>query len=245
MKRTLIALVVVLVILPAVPIFAQDAALEAAVTPAATEAPAKKSIDPEHLKGVKGYGLGYFGGAPAAISFRKWFSDNTAWEVAIGAGRSTRDGDSSLWQSPLTPPTTDATTDWKGYQAAASLGFKRNFARPVSHLLVQFQSFLQYRYEAQTQDETIADYTQRHSRMIVREMSLFVGPGFEAFLPYWSNLSVEGSLGLDLSYRWVRNEWKEHSTSGDSTRDDTVRYLDFTTTGTGLSIVNGQVHFYF
>jgi hypothetical protein len=93
-------------------------------------------------------------------------------------------------------------------------GFRQNWKRPVDNVTLQFIEKITF---------------ERNPSLDTPDtLNLFLGPGFEAFIPFWKNLSVEASIGANLSYNL-----------------DNGNHASFAIAGDNFSVFNAAVHFYF
>jgi hypothetical protein len=121
-----------------------------------------------------------------------------------------------------------AGTDQRGYGVGTVL--KWNVKRPTSWLLVQSLIRASLASLSQIQNNGSG------AGQTTTTFGLGLGVGFEAFLPVWDSLSVEGSVGANFSSSQVKLEGSTQAAQAGSSLS-----ID----GTGFTPVNVSVHLYF
>jgi hypothetical protein len=125
------------------------------------------------------------------------------------------------------------------------LGLRQNLARPVKNIFVQLltqasfnQHYGQTTYSGQTPAEVLTSQQET--------LNLFLGPGFEAFLPFWENISLEVSLGLNVNLTWYQQQ-DDNSSSAPLPNTYSANWssLGASMANTSTSLLNAAVHFYF
>jgi hypothetical protein len=149
------------------------------------EAKSKKSDEGEGLStGMAGrLGVGLEAQDPTKLSTlpvltgRYWLSDRLGIDAALGFSTQT--------QTPATGSAVNTT------QFALAGGARFVLAAPVQELLITANGKVGVgtSYNGTNGDNNTSSFT----------FGLGVGIGFEAFIPAWKSLSVEGALGLGLS----------------------------------------------
>lgn len=150
-------------------------------------------------------GTGWLPGfaSPNALAIRYWINESLAWDGLLAAELSSR-------------PEGGAGGGGLGGGAerrAWGVGtvFKVNLRRPTRWLLVQGLARASL---AQLRDQVAGAPGQTTTTFAVGAAA-----GFEAFLPLWDALSVEGSVGLDFSSSQIKADGVEQAAqSGSSLR---------------------------
>ena len=214
--------------------------------PAASPTPAGAPVAPkefsyDHLKGSGAFGIGY-GNLGTALSFRKWISDDTALELLVSGNIVTNNQADFSGSYQLLP----------NYNWSLGLQMKNNLAGPENNIYLQLVTALTFS-QTHTVTESLTSsanppYLTAYERSIADAdvINAFVGPGFEAFLPFWKNLSIEGNAGMNFSATWSSND-QDYNPALTSTRNYSSAGWSLAA-GTKLnafSIVNAYIHFYF
>jgi hypothetical protein len=211
--------------------WAQDSELPGIIAENPAQAP-KGYFDPGHLKGRWGIGISYMTNFGTALVLRHWYSDNGAFELLFGGYDTPQAGEDF----------SDNYTTSPGWGYGAGLGLKRNLAMPVENVFIQGAARLTF---SQSYQQNSYDYNLRTYQY--QDLVLFVGPGFEAFIPFWKNLSVEGSIGLYVSSRWSQTESvynpAQYSSSNNTKTDSWI--ISCGLKNNMSSLVNMTVNFYF
>jgi hypothetical protein len=165
---------------------------------------------------------------------RHWLNERTALDLMVGG---------NYEPGPGSQPNTFSTFYWN-YGLGA--GFRFNLARPVEDVFVQWIVQLSYlqNYEQQT-DETQSPASVSTTQEQI--LNLYLGPGFEAFLPFWKNLSIEASVGINLSSTWSQNSDLNNGfqlTPNYSYTHTWQWSTGFGSNNTSFSIFEAAVHFY-
>ncbi len=163
--------------------------------------------------------------APNALSLRYWVNERLAWEGLLAAAFNSQPP-TSIGGSTL-----NAGTDQRSW--GLGTGIKVNAKPTPRYILPQFigkasmgQSSQQSQATASTPATTVTTST----------VTLFVGGGFEAFIPVWPDLSVEGSVGLQLSSTQTKVDGSTQAAQTGSSLG---------VAGYGFSPINVAVHLYF
>lgn len=209
-------------------------------TPRTTPDSDPAAFSPEHLKGCFGMGLGTMTYGGTALVFRYWMDNGTALDILAGGSDN---------------PTTGY--DFSGNPIALSnfgfgvgLGLKENLSEPVRDVFVQMIERVTYSQNYVQTTGTVNEngYVYGDSNNVAQnqQINVFWGLGFEAFIPFWRNLSIEGSVGVSANATFNQNS---------SIYNPAYSTLPNTQTSSGLltggadsdtfSLVNGAVHFYF
>jgi len=209
-------------------------------TPSPTPAYNPATFSPEHLKGYFGMGLGSMTYGGTALVFRYWMDNGTALDFLAGGSDN---------------PTTGY--DFSGNAIALSnfgfgvgLGLKENLSEPVRDVFVQMIERATYsqNYIQTTGTTSQNGYIYGTSNNVSQnqQINLFWGLGFEAFIPFWRNLSIEGSVGLSANANF--NQASSIYNPTYTTLPNTQTSSGLLTGGAGsntFSLLNGSVHFYF
>jgi hypothetical protein len=158
---------------------------------------------------------------PNAVAFRYWVNERLAWDGLLALSLSSQPpGGAGAAGVP-------AGTDQRGYGFGTVL--KWNAKRPSPWLLAQILARASLASLSQLQNNGSG------TGQTTTTFGLGVGAGFEAFLPAWDSLSVEGSVGLNFSSSQVKLEGGQAAQSGSSLGID----------GSGFTPVNVSAHLYF
>jgi len=198
-------------------------------SPIATPVP-KATFSPEHMKGYLGIGLGSLPYAGTAVDIRYWMDNNLAVDLMAGGTSNPFNGQDFNGNSVQVP-------DW-GY--GLSLGFKENLEEPVHDVFVQLIERLNY---SQNYDE----YEDTNEMTVTQNqiVSVYLGLGFEAFIPFWESLSIEGSVGLTATDTFNESlAVYNPNYYGTNSQTSSNVFAAGLTSGT-FSILSGSVHFYF
>jgi hypothetical protein len=202
----------------------------AAPSPIATVAP-KTGFSPEHMKDYVGIGVGSLPLAGSAVDFRYWVDNNLAMDLMAGGNSNPQNGQDFNGNSVVAP-------DWT---YAVSLGFKENLKEPVHDVFLQLIERVSY---SQSYNDFESNYqTNLQQSQIV---SAYLGLGFEAFIPFWESLSIEGSVGLSTTETLSQTTIVYNPADVGNTNVQTSTSLLSAGFSSGtFSILNGSVHFYF
>jgi hypothetical protein len=211
-------------------------------TPSSSPTPSYNpaAFSPEHLKGYFGMGLGSMTYGGTALVFRYWMDNSTALDIMAGGGDN---------------PTTGY--DFSGNAIALSnFGFgvglclKENLSEPVRDVFVQMIERVTYsqNYIQTTGTTSQNGYIYGTSNNVSQnqQINLFWGLGFEAFIPFWRNLSIEGSVGLsaNATFNQASSIYNPTYTTQPNTQTSSGLITGGASSNT-FSLVNGSVHFYF
>jgi hypothetical protein len=205
-----------------------SAGAAAALSPTASPTPALQ------LKGRWGIGFDGIPGAATDTSIipglaqsnaavlRYWVTDRLAWDGLVALDLNSF------------PDQASVTTDTLGSSYGFGTAIKLNVRRPTPWLLTQVIARATWAsLEAKSTGGSTAG-----SSDTTTTFALGAGIGFEAFLPCWTYLSVEGSLLLDF----VSSQTKANGTSSPSAvQNGSTLSFD----GTGFTPINVAVHLYF
>jgi len=200
-----------------------------ATSPIATPVP-KAAFSPEHMKDYLGVGIGSLPYAGTTVDIRYWMENNLALDLMAGGTSNPTSGQDFNGNSIQVP-------DW-GF--GLSLGFKENLKEPVHDVFVQLIERLNYSQNYDGYEDT-SEVTVSQNQNI----SVYLGLGFEAFIPFWESLSIEGSVGLTAT-----DTFNEYSVFYNPNYYGTNIQTSGNVFSTGLSsgtfsILSGSVHFYF
>ncbi len=206
----------------------------ATATPVATitstpATPETKSFSPDQLKGHWAVGVSSMSGIGTALALRYWYEGNEALDLLVGGT-----------DAPLNGTTfTNTYVSTPNWSYGLSLGMRHILGKPAEDVFTQWLVRVNYTQTYQQQSNTSFLTTSQ-----TQDLTLFTGPGFEAFVPFWKNLSIEGNIGLSLDSHWIQTDSLSNSTYSSNIHSGSwVWSLGLSNTIT--SIVNASVHFYF
>lgn len=159
--------------------------------------------------------------SPNAMAIRYWISERLAWDGLLALDTSSQPA------SGPGAPGVPAGTDQRGYGVGTVIKF--NAKRPTPWLLAQILARASLASLNQMQNDG------SNNGQTTTTFGLGLAAGFEAFLPAWDSLSVEGSVGLDFSSSQTKVEGGQAAQSGSS----------FGIKGNGFTPLNVSVHLYF
>jgi len=160
---------------------------------------------------------------PNALSLRWWATDRLGVDLLAGGSYSSQQaGGSSLSTQVASSPGTSTY--------AGALALRYNLSEPSRDLLVQLL-FKGSGAQAQAQPAGASGASGKPG-----DLSGFLGVGFEAFIPGWEWLSVEGSAGVTGYSQYTPQ-------SAGSAASQTTSGLGLA--GNGTSPFNFSVHVYF
>jgi hypothetical protein len=216
------------------------------VTPVVTESAAVSSpvptVSPSKSVGEGSFGLGvsqisvtpFEGLSPSADSIflfdiRYWLSNQFILEVLAGGTAGTQLG-SDAFNNPIDDP----------YWAYCyGLGIKTNLAEPFDGLLVQCITHLLYLQNSSQKSNSISVYTDQY-----QYLSVSIGLGFEYFLPFLKNLSLETSANLEFDENWENYTATPRNTFTSPTVYTPSTYV-FKVTTPGFNLTSISIHYYF
>ncbi len=205
-----------------------------------TPSPIPAPFSPEHLKGRTGVGIASLTNIPTAFAYRYWMDDATALDIYLG-GTYSQTNSYDFSGGSIQVPT---------WNYGLSVGLKENFNRPVKDVFVQWIERLSFSetYAEQVYSDVSNGYTYGSQYYYNQNqvVNLFLGVGFEAFVPFWESLSIEGSVGLSSSLSFNEQDTFYNPAFSSSVNTHYASYV--LTTGfnsNAFSIFNGAVHFYF
>ncbi len=195
---------------------------------------------PKALAGRWGFGLDSVAGAtpasvlgsavlsaPNAAAVRYWFTD----KVGI-------DGLLAMDLNSIQTGTASGTPGTVASGTGFGLAIKYNLSQPSRDLLGQLLA-----------RGTMASSTQSDPTGLVKlttsTTSLFVGAGFEAFIPHWEWLSIEGSVGLSLTSQSVKPDNTSGGAAAAAASAATQSSSRISVGGTGFTPLNLSIHAYF
>ena len=153
---------------------------------------------------------------PNAISIRWWATDKLGLDLLAAANISSLNGTTGG----------SSSSNPGGQTVGVGFGVKYNLTEPSHDLLAHIVAKGSYGTAEQTGGTTRLSTT-----------ALFVGAGFEAFVPGWDWLSLEGSAGLTVSSQDL-----EPTNGGTGAAQSTS---NVSLGGNGFSPVNLSIHVYF
>ncbi len=194
-------------------------------TPGVTAAVSDK-FDPEHLKGKWSFGMNNLFGI-FHLNPRLWVENDLALDFYAGGYEYDVPG-TDLNNNPIT------TADWK---IGGGFGLRENITHPTEGVymqLVEWVIFQDYYLENANYSQ---DWVQTGQNLIG-----YVGLGFEAFVPFWKNLSIEGNVGVqgNLGFQQTRTTY-----SGGAVTTSNFSGVSFATSNNNLGLMNIAAHFYF
>jgi hypothetical protein len=163
------------------------------LSPSPTATPV--TTDDLHLGGRLGFGTGFvpfdintYGFNLTTVSGRLWLSDQFCLDLQGAYDSYTSAGTSFNNVTVYNPNTT----------YALGLGGKFNIKEPMKYLFIQLLAQVSftdnnYQQSADTQINTVDNQT----------LGMFAGIGFEYFIPFLDNLSVESNIGFYSDFNWV------------------------------------------
>jgi len=205
---------------------------EEAQAPAA--APAAAEPAPLAMKGKVGIGVGSMPGLgptqlpifsqvvsqPDAVSVRWWVSDKVALEALVAC---------NVTSAPSSGSGTAQSSNFAGgFGLGAKWNFKRS-ERALGQLLVGFSDA----FYGQGPDSSGASTTNN-------TFSLYVGPGFEVFMPFLKNLSLEGNIRLRVNT--VSTKTEGGSAGSNQAAQSSTAFGFF---GEGFTPLALSMHYYF
>ena len=204
-----------------------------------TPTPTKTSVSkqPElfstdHMKGRWGIGKGNIDQVGPGLSARYWGYDNEAYDFTV-----------AFYDHPNPGSTFNSVyTTSPNWAAGLSLGIRRDLSRPVED--VRVQGILNLEYSIVSQENNDITTSQKYDH---QNISLGLGTGFEAFLPFWKNISVEGQILLRIqeSISSTRITYNPAYYSGNLESGQDYNRLSVFWDADPLTLLNLSVHFYF
>ena len=158
--------------------------------------------------------------APNALAVRYWVTESFSWDGLVAVNLNSQpSGGAGATGVP-------AGSDQKAYGVGTVM--KLNLKRPTRWLLAQAigrasLASLQQASNTSTNSQTTSTF------------GLGAGLGFEAFMPFWEALSVEGNILVDFSSSQTKVEGAQGAQSGSSLSIDSG----------GFTPLNVGIHLYF
>jgi hypothetical protein len=190
------------------------------------EASAPENFDPENLKGKWAMGGAYLYGI-GNLTFRDWIENNSALDLYLGGYFSSLSG-TDFNGNPVTTP-------YCSYDVG--IGLRQVVARPVENVKVEFIQRLMFVGNYNEFSNTYDDSVQSSQRF-----NLYLGIGFEAFIPFWKNLSIEGDAGLEVRLNFDQNRTDYFNGSSTYYSYYTATFL---TANNDQGLFNIAAHYYF
>ena len=159
--------------------------------------------------------------APNALSLRYWQSENLGWDLLLAGDTSSQPGGNDAAGNPV-----DNTTRAFGVGIKA----KYNWKRPSDWVLVQVVG----RASVASLSQDVTNPLSGRIDQATGTFNLFLGLGFEAFIPAWEAISVEASTGASVSS--IRTQAGGGAAQSGSS---------FSLVGDGFTPVNLALHVYF
>lgn len=159
--------------------------------------------------------------APNALALRYWLNEKVALELQASASTNTQ------------PSSTTGTAGTASKAFGVGLQGKYVISRPHELLLTQLAAG--FSVGSFSQGPEPAD--KNNPSQTTSTISVWVGTGFEAFLPWWRALSIEGQVRLRVQSTETKTEGgtQQFTQSGSS--------IGFQ--GDGFSPLNLSIHYYF
>jgi hypothetical protein len=162
------------------------------------------------------------------IDLRYWLSDKFILEIYGGGTTGTQIGNDAFG-NPINDP----------YWAYCyGMGIKTNLVEPFDGLMVQCVTHLLY-YQNSTQRSTQIDLYQDQYQYL----SVSIGLGFEYFLSFVKNLSLETSASLEFDENWENYIVTPRNTSIAESFNLSTYVFKGTTPGFNLTSIS--IHYYF
>lgn len=208
--------------------------------PSPTPTASAKSFSPDHLKGTTGFGITSFNYTGSALAYRYWTSDSTALDIYLGGNYSQTNSYDFSGNSTVVP-------NWN-YGLGAAL--KQNWNEPVKNVFIQSLERLTYSQNYNQSISTTSNsgtlYGYEYYYNQNQALGLYLGLGFEAFIPFWENLSIEGTIGVSATASWSETNTFYNSNFSSNTNTHTSAFIfNFGSGSNTFSILNGAVHLYF
>ena len=212
-----------------------DSDAQVVVTPTFTPTPSKTSFEGH-------FGLGFSsvsvspayaqsGSADSVYLFdiRYWLSDGFILEALVGGTAGTQLG-SDANNNPYDDP----------YWAYSyGLGVKSNLSEPVPGLLIQTITRLLYLQNSSQKSSNTTVYQDQYDYL-----SLSAGLGFEYFMPFAKNLSVETSVTLEFDENWESYTATPRNVNSSSTVYSPSTWV-FKVNSPGFNLTSISIHYYF
>jgi hypothetical protein len=184
-----------------------------------------ENFSPDHLKGTWALGYDYFNVLGSTVTARKWIENDLALDFMLGGNFSP--GYSYAGSSSNTD------TFWN---FGVGVGLRQNIARPIQDVYIQWLFLLSYNQSYQQANDGLGYYNASDQ---TQTLNLFIGPGFEAFLPFLQDLSVEANLGLNITSYWAEDNGGYNTLYGWNWK------VGLGSDSSTFSIFNAAAHFYF
>lgn len=159
---------------------------------------------------------------PNAVAIRYWVHERLSWDGLLALDISSQPAGGT--GAPGVP----AGTDQRGYGVGTVLKF--NAKRPTPWLLAQVLARASLASLSQVQNDG------SNNGQTTTTFGLGLGAGFEAFLPAWDSLSVEGSVGLNFSSSQTKTDGGTQAAQSGSSLG---------ISGSGFNPLNVAIHLYF
>lgn len=222
------------------PVYAQPAPAAAVAPRPVAPVAARPYVAPKRVLAHRfGFGLDSIPGAsptsvlgsvltaPNAVAVRYWATDKVGIDI-LGA----------LDMNSIQTGTGTGTPGTVASGFGVGAGVKYNLTQPSHDMLSQVVA-----------KASFASSTQSDATGLVKvntgTTALFVGAGFEVFVPSWDWLSLEGSLGLSLTSQSVKPESGVGAAAAAASAAAAQSSSRVTLGGTGFSPVNISIHAYF
>jgi len=154
-----------------------------------------------------------------ALAVRYWVTDDLAWDGLLAMSQSSQ---------PQSASTIGAGTDTHGYGFGTVL--KWNVKRPTPWLMAQLLGRASLAVLTQT------DNTGSGAGQSTTTFGVAFGAGFEAFLPIWDSLSIEGNVAAGFS----SSQTKVNNAQGAAQNGS-----DLSINGNGFNPTTLSIHLYF
>ncbi len=155
-----------------------------------------------------------------ALALRYWVNDRFSMEGKLAL---------SVTSQPAGVSGTSTTGAW-----GLGTQMKYNIARPTTYLLAQFLGGVSLAQLGQTSNGV--NPSGDPVGQTTTTLNIMVGVGFEAFVPVWRALSLEGNVGLNISSVQAHSAGSAQATQSSSSLG---------INGAGFTPLNVAIHYYF
>lgn len=189
-----------------------------------------ESFSPGHLKNKMGMGVAF--SSPVYLAnLRWWFEDNMALDLYAGGNYSEQSG-ANFTNQLITVPR---------WAWGMGFGLRENIAHPIEDVVIQA-------IQTATYDAVLSQYSSNSQTNANQNQDLtaYLGLGFEAFLPFWKNLSIEGSIGIQAGAHWIQQKETLNGYPGPNVNYETdLNTISAQVANNINGIFNTAAHFYF
>ncbi len=206
-------------------------------TPSVTPSPTvtATAFSPEHLNGTSAIGL-----SGTSLTYRYWMNDSTALDIFLGGNYASNAGLDFSGNNTTTP----------NWNYSLAVGLKENWKEPVKDVFIQWIERLtfteSYAETIYTTNDNGINYGYEEYYSQSQAFNLYLGLGFEAFIPFWESLSIEGSVGLNTNLNFNQSNTFYNSVFDSNANSQTsTSSFNVGSGSNAFSILSGAVHFYF